>query len=113
MRFVAEELRQIMAKLGFRSIDDMVGHSELIDSAEAVVLAAGEISLRSSHVDLEPFIHISDNADAMEFYFWNSGWGKAQNLQLKFNLISIADTPSYEEPFEFERKIGELDKDLN
>ncbi len=35
-RFVAEELRQIMAELGFRSIDDMVGHSELIDTAEAL-----------------------------------------------------------------------------
>ena len=35
-RFVAEELRQIMADLGFRSIDDMVGHSELIDTAEAL-----------------------------------------------------------------------------
>jgi len=35
-RFIAEELRQIMAELGFRSIDDMVGHSELIDTAEAL-----------------------------------------------------------------------------
>jgi glutamate synthase (NADPH) large chain len=35
-RFVAEELRQIMAELGFRSIDDMVGHSELIDTEQAL-----------------------------------------------------------------------------
>jgi glutamate synthase domain-containing protein 2/glutamate synthase domain-containing protein 3 len=35
-RFVAEELRQIMAELGFRTIDEMVGHRELLDVREAV-----------------------------------------------------------------------------
>ena len=30
MRFIAQELREIMAKLGIRSIDEMVGHSELL-----------------------------------------------------------------------------------
>ncbi len=33
---VAEELREIMASLGFRSLDEMVGHSELLDMSEAV-----------------------------------------------------------------------------
>ncbi|MCF7818351.1 MAG: glutamate synthase large subunit, partial [Kiritimatiellales bacterium] len=35
-RFVAEELRLIMAELGFRSLDDMVGRSDLIDTSEAL-----------------------------------------------------------------------------
>lgn len=35
-RFIAEELRQIMAELGFRSVDDMVGRSELIDTTQAL-----------------------------------------------------------------------------
>jgi len=35
-RFVAEELRQIMAELGFRTVDEMVGHRELLDVREAV-----------------------------------------------------------------------------
>ena len=30
MHFIAEELREIMAKLGVRSVDEMVGHSELL-----------------------------------------------------------------------------------
>ena len=30
MRFIAQELREIMAKLGVKSIDEMVGHSELL-----------------------------------------------------------------------------------
>jgi glutamate synthase domain-containing protein 2/glutamate synthase domain-containing protein 1/glutamate synthase domain-containing protein 3 len=35
-RFVAEELRQIMAELGFRTIDEMVGHSEKLNVKQAI-----------------------------------------------------------------------------
>ena len=31
MFFVAEELREIMAELGFRKLDDMVGRSDLLE----------------------------------------------------------------------------------
>lgn len=34
--FVAEEVRQLMARLGFRRYEDMVGHSELLDMRKAV-----------------------------------------------------------------------------
>jgi glutamate synthase domain-containing protein 2/glutamate synthase domain-containing protein 3 len=34
--YVAEELREIMAELGFRTLPDMVGHSELLDMREAI-----------------------------------------------------------------------------
>ena len=30
MMFMAEELREYMAELGFRSVDEMVGHSEIL-----------------------------------------------------------------------------------
>jgi len=36
MFFVAEELRQIMAQMGFRTIDEMVGRSDKLDMREAV-----------------------------------------------------------------------------
>lgn len=35
MRFIAQELREYMARLGFKSIDDMVGHTEVIRIKEA------------------------------------------------------------------------------
>jgi glutamate synthase (ferredoxin) len=35
-RFVAEDLRQIMSRLGFRTIDEMVGRSEKLDVKHAV-----------------------------------------------------------------------------
>ncbi len=34
-RFIAEEMRQIMAQLGFRTVDEMVGHSECLDARVA------------------------------------------------------------------------------
>ena len=35
MRFIASEMREIMAELGFRTIKEMVGHTECLDTAEA------------------------------------------------------------------------------
>ena len=36
MRFIAQELREYMAKLGFCTVDEMVGHSELLKKKEHV-----------------------------------------------------------------------------
>jgi len=36
MMFIAEELREIMAQLGFRTINEMVGRSDLLDTKKAV-----------------------------------------------------------------------------
>ncbi|HEY5078535.1 MAG TPA: glutamate synthase large subunit, partial [Opitutaceae bacterium] len=36
MRFIAEDTRQIMAQLGFRTIEEMIGHSDRIESRKAV-----------------------------------------------------------------------------
>ncbi len=34
--FIAEEVREIMAQLGFRTIEEMVGHSDVLDTTKAV-----------------------------------------------------------------------------
>lgn len=34
MRFVAREVREIMAKLGFRTIDEMIGHTDVLEVSE-------------------------------------------------------------------------------
>ncbi len=36
MRFIAEEVRELMAKLGYRSLTDMVGHSERLETRAAI-----------------------------------------------------------------------------
>ena len=35
-RFVAEDIRRYLAELGFRSIDEAVGHVEMLDTAQGV-----------------------------------------------------------------------------
>ncbi|MFM1801136.1 MAG: hypothetical protein RJA81_488, partial [Planctomycetota bacterium] len=35
-RFVAEEVRELMAQLGFRSLDEMIGRSDLLDMRKAI-----------------------------------------------------------------------------
>ena len=35
-RFIAQEVREYMAKLGFRTMDEMIGHAEKLDSRHAV-----------------------------------------------------------------------------
>ncbi|NGN91435.1 glutamate synthase large subunit [Nocardioides sp. KC13] len=36
MRYVAEEVRELLAELGFRSIDEAVGHAEALDARDAI-----------------------------------------------------------------------------
>jgi glutamate synthase (NADPH/NADH) large chain len=35
-RFVAQEVRELLAQLGFRTLDDLIGHAELLDVDDAV-----------------------------------------------------------------------------
>src|SRR5207302_3033858 len=36
MRFIAQEVRELMAQLGFRTFNEMVGHSELLQTSTAI-----------------------------------------------------------------------------
>lgn len=50
MRFIAEEVREYMARLGVRTIDELVGHSELLKPRK-------DISTRASLVDLSRILN--------------------------------------------------------
>jgi glutamate synthase (ferredoxin) len=54
MRFVATELREIMAACGFRTLQEMVGHAECLDMAEATD------HWKARGVDLTPIFHKPD-----------------------------------------------------
>jgi glutamate synthase (ferredoxin) len=51
MRFVAEELREIMAKLGFRTIEEMIGRTDRLNAWKAID------HWKASGVDLTPILH--------------------------------------------------------
>ncbi|MEX2555483.1 MAG: glutamate synthase large subunit [Actinomycetota bacterium] len=54
MRFVAEEVREYLAALGFRSLDEAIGHAELIDPEPAIK------HWKTDGIDLTPILHIPD-----------------------------------------------------
>jgi glutamate synthase (NADPH/NADH) large chain len=51
-RFIAEEVREILAELGFRSVEEAVGHAELLDTERAVD------HWKAQGLDLEPLFHV-------------------------------------------------------
>ena len=58
MYFVAQELREIMAKLGFKTVDEMVGKVEKLDRNKAIE------HYKSKGIDLSPILHkvnVDDN----------------------------------------------------
>ncbi|GAA2148155.1 glutamate synthase large subunit [Kitasatospora kazusensis] len=52
--FIAEEVREILAELGFRSIAEAVGHAEHIDAADAIT------HWKAAGLDLTPLFHVPE-----------------------------------------------------
>ncbi|RSS79897.1 glutamate synthase large subunit [Streptomyces sp. WAC06614] len=52
--FIAEEVREILAELGFRTLQEAVGHAELLDTSRAVS------HWKAQGLDLEPLFHVPD-----------------------------------------------------
>jgi glutamate synthase (ferredoxin) len=53
-RFVAEEVRELMAQLGFRTIDEMIGRADCLDAEPAVT------HWKARGLDLLPLLHQTD-----------------------------------------------------
>jgi len=62
MYFVAQELREIMAKLGFRTIDEMVGQVHKLDRNKAIE------HYKSSGIDLTPILHKIEVNEDVKLY---------------------------------------------
>ncbi|MFP4845105.1 glutamate synthase large subunit [Winogradskyella sp. PE311] len=62
MYFVAQELREIMAKLGFRTINEMVGQSQKLNRNKAID------HYKSSGIDLTPILHKVEVEDDVKLY---------------------------------------------
>ncbi|MFD9861132.1 glutamate synthase large subunit [Streptomyces alboflavus] len=52
--FIAQEVRELLAELGFRSIEEAVGHAELLDTERAVN------HWKAQGLDLAPLFHVPD-----------------------------------------------------
>ncbi|KUM42312.1 glutamate synthase large subunit [Arthrobacter sp. EpRS71] len=49
--FLAEEVREILAELGFRSLEEAIGHAEVLDTREAIN------HWKAEGLDLDPILH--------------------------------------------------------
>lgn len=53
--FIAHEVRELLAELGFRTIDEAVGHAEMLDADDAVE------HWKASGLDLTPVFEVPEN----------------------------------------------------
>ncbi len=83
MYFVAQELREIMANLGFRTVDEMVGKVEKLDRNKAIE------HYKSKGIDLTPILHKVEVAEDVQLFNTTN-----QNHQLEkaldFEIINKA-----------------------
>lgn len=62
MYFVAQELREIMAQLGFRTVNEMVGQVQKLDRKKAIE------HYKAAGIDLTPILHQIDVPKGTKFY---------------------------------------------
>ncbi|NNK76411.1 MAG: glutamate synthase large subunit [Maribacter sp.] len=62
MYFVAQELREIMAQLGFRTVNEMVGQVQKLDRKKALD------HYKAAGIDLTPILHTIDVPKGTKFY---------------------------------------------
>jgi glutamate synthase (NADPH/NADH) large chain len=96
--FIAEEVREYLAALGFRSLDEAIGHVELIDSAEAVG------HWKAAGLDLAPILYrpdLPDGAALSRVTEQDHGLEKALDntlIQLAEGAIAFGDPVKLELP---------------
>ncbi|WP_203697802.1 glutamate synthase large subunit [Streptomyces rubrogriseus] len=90
-RFIAEEVREILAELGYRSIEEAVGHAETLDVTRAVD------HWKAQGLDLEPLFHVpalAEGAVRHQAVVQDHGLEKAldnQLIKLASDALAAAD----------------------
>ena len=51
LRFIAEDMREIMAELGFRTVNEMIGRTDRLEPKKAIAL------WKTAGIDLTPILH--------------------------------------------------------
>ncbi|MGW7350992.1 glutamate synthase large subunit [Streptomyces sp. NPDC054784] len=96
-RFIAEEVRELLARLGFRSLAEAVGHAELLDTGRAVD------HWKAQGLDLAPLLHTPElpaGASLHRTVEQDHGLAKALDnelIRLSADALS-ADTPEAAQP---------------
>jgi glutamate synthase (ferredoxin) len=82
MRFVAQEVREWMAKLGFRTVNEMVGRSDLLETRQAVNF------YKAKGLDLSPIFYRPDVASTVGRYCSQK---QAHGLEQSLDATTLLD----------------------
>jgi glutamate synthase (NADPH/NADH) large chain len=103
--FIAEEVREFMAKLGFRTVNEMVGQVNALDTTKAA------LHWRAHKLDLTPVLHEPDSAFMNQDLYCSSrqdhGLDKALDQQLIAQCREALDSGS---PVRFSTKISNTNR---
>ncbi|TRV79175.1 glutamate synthase large subunit [Streptomyces sp. 130] len=95
--FIAQEVRELLAELGFRTIEEAVGHAELLDTDRAVT------HWKAQGLDLAPLFHVPELPEGAVRYR-NTEQDHALDKALDNELIKLAadalkaDSPEAAQP---------------
>ena len=81
MLFIAEEVRELLAELGFRTLEEAVGHAEVIDAAEAVG------HWKAAGLDLSPILQVVEPREG-DHLSWHREQDHGLAAALDVTLIS-------------------------
>jgi glutamate synthase (NADPH/NADH) large chain len=102
--FIAEEVRELMAELGFRSLDEMIGHVEVLDVQSAVD------HWKASNLDISPILAVADNRYEQSLHCTTGqdhGLAEALDVQLIHRARTAIDSG---EPVRFEMPIRNVNR---
>ncbi|MFK0289641.1 glutamate synthase large subunit [Streptomyces sp. NPDC090442] len=96
-QFIAEEVRELLAELGFRTLDEAVGHAEVLNVARAVT------HWKAQGLDLAPLLHVPELPDgAVRHRITEQDHGLAKALDNELIKLAAdalaADTAEAAEP---------------
>jgi glutamate synthase (NADPH/NADH) large chain len=81
--YIAEEVREHLAALGFRSIDEAIGHAEVLDVREAVD------HWKAAGLDLNPVLHVPELPDGAALHN-TTGQDHGLDKALDNELVALA-----------------------
>jgi glutamate synthase (ferredoxin) len=89
MKFIAQQVRELMAELGFRTVDEMIGRTDLLETSKAVS------HWKAKGVDLAPLLYQPD-VDASVGRFRTTSQDHGLELSLDMRELLKAAQPALE-----------------
>ena len=84
MLFIAEEVRELMAGLGIRRLDDVIGRTEFLR-----VRKGGKRHWKARHLDLEPLLHVPEGGNGVAVRY-SEGQSREATSPLERHLLEGA-----------------------